>query len=110
MLWPTGLLQAVQTLGQQVTIPGESSLLFPFFFFFSFLSLLHYSYTVSCAGSEGFLNLLSIYMDHILYPTITDSAFYTEVFLYFFISLFLYFFISLCIFLFFSFKNYHAFT
>ena len=39
----------------------------------------HTCYTVGTAGEEGFLNLLPIYMDHILYPTLTDDAFHTEV-------------------------------
>ncbi|CAK9798548.1 Uncharacterized protein C05D11.1 [Anthophora plagiata] len=36
-------------------------------------------YTVTTAGSEGFLSLLPIYLDHILYPTLTDAGFLTEV-------------------------------
>ncbi|XP_050535489.1 uncharacterized protein C05D11.1-like isoform X4 [Daktulosphaira vitifoliae] len=39
----------------------------------------HTCYTVSTAGSEGFLSLLPIYLDHILYPTLTDSNFITQV-------------------------------
>ncbi|CEI87571.1 hypothetical protein RMCBS344292_01981 [Rhizopus microsporus] len=39
----------------------------------------HTCYTILTAGSKGFLNLLPIYLDHILYPTLTDSGFYTEV-------------------------------
>ncbi|KAJ8023724.1 hypothetical protein HOLleu_36243 [Holothuria leucospilota] len=39
----------------------------------------HTCYTVMTAGSEGFLNLLTIYLDHILYPTLTDAAYVTEV-------------------------------
>ena len=39
----------------------------------------HTAYTVSTAGSEGFLNLLPVYLDHILCPTITDAGFVTEV-------------------------------
>ncbi|CAB4004421.1 uncharacterized protein C05D11.1-like [Paramuricea clavata] len=39
----------------------------------------HTCYTMTTAGSEGFLNLLPIYLDHILYPTITESAYLTEV-------------------------------
>lgn len=34
---------------------------------------------INTAGSEGFLKLLPIYIDHILYPTLTDSGYYTEV-------------------------------
>ncbi|CAG8678658.1 5107_t:CDS:10, partial [Funneliformis mosseae] len=37
------------------------------------------TYTIQTAGSEGFLNLLPIYVDHILYPTLTESGCYTEV-------------------------------
>ncbi|CAJ0908807.1 9134_t:CDS:10 [Entrophospora sp. SA101] len=37
------------------------------------------SYTITTAGSEGFLNMLPIYVDHVLYPTLTDSGYYTEV-------------------------------
>ena len=33
----------------------------------------HTCYTVTTAGSEGFLNLLPVYLDHILYPTLTVS-------------------------------------
>eukprot|EP00795_Rhopilema_esculentum_P010838 gene10838-19655_t len=39
----------------------------------------HTSYTLTTAGSEGFLNMLPIYLDHILYPTLTKSAYITEV-------------------------------
>ncbi|KAK6619201.1 hypothetical protein RUM44_003583 [Polyplax serrata] len=39
----------------------------------------HTCYTVTTAGSEGFLSLMPIYIDHILYPTLNDSAFITEV-------------------------------
>jgi len=39
----------------------------------------HTCYTMTTAGSEGFLNLLPIYLDHVLYPTLTDSGFVTEV-------------------------------
>ena len=31
----------------------------------------HTCYTMTTAGSEGFLNLMPIYLDHILYPTLT---------------------------------------
>ena len=33
----------------------------------------HTCYTLTTAGSEGFLNLLPIYLDHILNPTLTVS-------------------------------------
>lgn len=39
----------------------------------------HTCYTIATAGQEGFLRLLPIYIDHILYPTLTDEAFLTEV-------------------------------
>ncbi|XP_050536252.1 uncharacterized protein C05D11.1-like [Daktulosphaira vitifoliae] len=39
----------------------------------------HTCFTVDTAGSEGFLSLLPIYLDHILYPTLTDAGFITEV-------------------------------
>ena len=34
----------------------------------------HTRYTISNAGSEGFLNVLPIFIDHILYPTLTVSV------------------------------------
>ncbi|KAH8918957.1 hypothetical protein BT69DRAFT_1285256 [Atractiella rhizophila] len=40
----------------------------------------HTCYTMSTAGQEGFLKLLPVYVDHLLYPTLTDSGFTTEVF------------------------------
>lgn len=39
----------------------------------------HTAYTVSTAGEQGFLQLLPIYIDHILYPTLTKAGFITEV-------------------------------
>ncbi|CED82231.1 cytoplasm protein [Phaffia rhodozyma] len=39
----------------------------------------HTAYTISCAGGEGFLKLLPVYIDHILYPTLTKESFVTEV-------------------------------
>ncbi|CEP07102.1 hypothetical protein [Parasitella parasitica] len=39
----------------------------------------HTCYTITTAGSEGFLNLLPIYVDHILYPTLTETGYHTEV-------------------------------
>ena len=39
----------------------------------------HTAYTLSTAGEQGFLQMLPIYIDHILYPKITDAAFVTEV-------------------------------
>jgi len=35
----------------------------------------HTAYTISTAGEQGFLQLLPIYLDHILYPTITDAGY-----------------------------------
>ncbi|BGP52658.1 hypothetical protein JCM8202_004813 [Rhodotorula sphaerocarpa] len=37
------------------------------------------TYTVATAGEEGFLGILPVYLDHILYPTITKEGFVTEV-------------------------------
>ncbi|KAF5295450.1 hypothetical protein FQA39_LY13111 [Lamprigera yunnana] len=39
----------------------------------------HTCYTMETAGYEGFLSLMPIYLDHILYPVLTDEAFITEV-------------------------------
>lgn len=39
----------------------------------------HTCYTLKTAGADGFLNLLPIYADHVLFPTLTDSGFITEV-------------------------------
>ncbi|XP_012262723.1 uncharacterized protein C05D11.1-like [Athalia rosae] len=39
----------------------------------------HTCYTMTTAGSEGFLSLMPIFLEHILYPTLTDSGFITEV-------------------------------
>lgn len=39
----------------------------------------HTAYTLSTAGEQGFLQILPIFIDHILYPTITDAGFVTEV-------------------------------
>ena len=39
----------------------------------------HTCYTCSHAGMDGFLQLLPIYLDHLLYPTLTDSGYTTEV-------------------------------
>ena len=39
----------------------------------------HTCYTMTTAGSEGFLNLLPIYLDHVLAPTLTDPGYLTEV-------------------------------
>ncbi|KAI0778573.1 Metalloenzyme, LuxS/M16 peptidase-like protein [Trametes elegans] len=39
----------------------------------------HTAYTVSTAGEQGFLQLLPVYVDHILYPTLTKAGYITEV-------------------------------
>lgn len=39
----------------------------------------HTCYTMTTAGSEGFLNLIPIYLDHLLYPTIKEAHYVTEV-------------------------------
>ncbi|XP_041369326.1 uncharacterized protein C05D11.1-like [Gigantopelta aegis] len=39
----------------------------------------HTCYTMTNAGSEGFLKLLPIYIEHILYPTLKESGYITEV-------------------------------
>lgn len=36
----------------------------------------HTCYTVKTVGKDGFLNLLPIYLDHVLYPTLSVSKFY----------------------------------
>ncbi|KAF3427311.1 hypothetical protein E2986_02562 [Frieseomelitta varia] len=36
-------------------------------------------YTMTTAGSEGFLSLMPIYLNHIFYPMLTDASFLTEV-------------------------------
>lgn len=39
----------------------------------------HTAYTLTTAGQQGFLALLPVYLDHILFPTLTDDGFRTEV-------------------------------
>lgn len=39
----------------------------------------HTAYELTTAGHEGFLQVLPIYVEHILWPTITAEAFHTEV-------------------------------
>lgn len=39
----------------------------------------HTCYTVYTAGSDGFLNIVPVYMDHILHPTLREQDFLTEV-------------------------------
>ena len=40
----------------------------------------HTAYTLRTAGSEGFLTLMPIFLDHILYPTLKVN-FFTDIFL-----------------------------
>ncbi|KAK4055201.1 hypothetical protein OIV83_000481 [Microbotryomycetes sp. JL201] len=37
------------------------------------------TYTIGTAGEEGFLSITPVYLDHVLYPTMTQAAFVTEV-------------------------------
>jgi Zn-dependent M16 (insulinase) family peptidase len=39
----------------------------------------HTCYTVDTAGSEGFLRILPVYLDHVLFPTLTEESFITEI-------------------------------
>ncbi|CAH0557668.1 unnamed protein product [Brassicogethes aeneus] len=39
----------------------------------------HTCYTMETAGSEGFLALMPIFLEHILYPVLTEEGFVTEV-------------------------------
>lgn len=39
----------------------------------------HTAYTLSTAGSEGVVNLMPIFADHVLFPTLTGEGFVTEV-------------------------------
>ena len=39
----------------------------------------HTAYTLTTAGQDGFLALIPVYLDHALFPTLTDSGFVTEV-------------------------------
>jgi Zn-dependent M16 (insulinase) family peptidase len=39
----------------------------------------HTCYQLTTAGEEGFLRILPVFLDHVLFPTITDEGFYTEV-------------------------------
>ncbi|KAF2069702.1 hypothetical protein CYY_008979 [Polysphondylium violaceum] len=39
----------------------------------------HTCYTLSTVGSDGLLNAVPLYMDHIFYPTLTEQGFVTEV-------------------------------
>ena len=39
----------------------------------------HTAYTLDTAGWAGFAQILPVYLEHVLFPTLTDSACYTEV-------------------------------
>lgn len=39
----------------------------------------HTNYTLSTAGSEGFFTILPVYLDHLLFPLMTEEAYMTEV-------------------------------
>jgi Zn-dependent M16 (insulinase) family peptidase len=39
----------------------------------------HTCYTIYSAGSGGFLNILPVYLDHILFPLLREEDFLTEV-------------------------------
>lgn len=39
----------------------------------------HTCYTIKTVGKDGFLELMPIYLDHILFPTLSDAGYYTEV-------------------------------
>ncbi len=42
--------------------------------------MLHFiSYTMTTVGAEGFLNMLPVYMEHVLFPTLTEAGYVTEV-------------------------------
>lgn len=40
----------------------------------------HTAYTLETAGWEGFAQILPVYLEHVLVPTLTDAGCYTEVF------------------------------
>ncbi|KAJ9101074.1 hypothetical protein QFC21_003292 [Naganishia friedmannii] len=40
----------------------------------------HTAYTISSAGPEGFMNMLPVYLEHILYPTLTKEGFLSEIY------------------------------
>jgi len=40
----------------------------------------HTAYTLTTAGSDGFLRMLPIYLDHVFHPTLTKEGFVTEVY------------------------------
>lgn len=40
----------------------------------------HTTYTLTTAGSDGFLRMLPVYLDHVFFPTLTKQGFVTEVY------------------------------
>ncbi|SPO29441.1 related to metalloprotease 1 [Ustilago trichophora] len=40
----------------------------------------HTAYTLTTAGSDGFLRMLPVYLDHVFFPTLTSEGFTTEVY------------------------------
>lgn len=40
----------------------------------------HTAYTMDCAGWEGFRQILPVYLEHVLFPTLTDAGCMTEVY------------------------------
>lgn len=40
----------------------------------------HTAYTLTTAGSDGFLRMLPVYLDHVFHPTLTKEGFVTEVY------------------------------
>lgn len=40
----------------------------------------HTAYTLTTAGSDGFLRMLPVYLDHVFFPTLTKDGFTTEVY------------------------------
>ena len=50
-------------------------------------SIDHTAYTLSTAGEKGLLQLLPVYVDHILSPTITDARYAVSFILYIILTL-----------------------
>jgi len=40
----------------------------------------HTAYTLATAGWDGFAQILPVYLEHLILPTLTDAGYYTEVF------------------------------
>ncbi len=40
----------------------------------------HTSYQITTAGAQGMLNVLGVFADHVLYPTLRDAQFTTEIY------------------------------